>query len=166
MRTAAFPNKTLWDTLTERTIPRFERRDTQWKMWIGLHELEKFMAHQTHNKSGNHGIKSPSRVSVVTNQCVNCGSAFADRSTAQNHVVNSWTRATLQDRPQSHDLGTEDHTANHLQPLRARIWRNANVLRKCSPDPFAFPITDVPRESACPACSTTHTPQATLKRLT
>ena len=75
-------------------------------------------------------------------------------------------KSHMQDRPQSHDLGTEDHTANHLQPLRARIWRNANVLRKCSPDPFAFPITDVPRESACPACSTTHTPQATLKRLT
>ena len=56
------------------------------------------MAHQTHNKSGNHGIKSPLRVSVITNQCVNCGSTFADRPTdrptAQNHVVNSWTNGT------------------------------------------------------------------------
>ena len=52
------------------------------------------MAHQTHNKSGNHGIRSPLRVTVVTNQCVHCGSTFADRSTVQNHVVNSWTRGT------------------------------------------------------------------------
>ena len=52
------------------------------------------MAHQTHNKSGNHGIGSPLRDSVITNQCATCGSTFADRSTAQNHVVNSWTRGT------------------------------------------------------------------------
>ena len=49
---------------------------------------------QTHKKSGNHGIKSPLRVSVITNQCVNCGSTFADRPTAQNHVVNTWTTGT------------------------------------------------------------------------
>ena len=54
----------------------------------------KYMAHQTHNKSGNHGRKSPLRVSVITNQCVNCGSTFADRPTAQNHVVSSWTTGT------------------------------------------------------------------------
>ena len=73
----------------------------------------------------------------------------------------------LQHRPQSHDLGTGgDHTAKQLQSLRARIWRFANVLRTCSPDPFAFPITDDPRESTCTACSTNPTPQATLKRWT
>ena len=63
-------------------------------MWNGLHELEKYMAHQTHNKSGRRGMKSPLRVSVVTNQCVNCGSTFADRPTAQNHVVSTWTTGT------------------------------------------------------------------------
>ena len=36
--------------------------------WLDLHELEKFMAHQAHNKGRNHGIKSPLRVSVITNQ--------------------------------------------------------------------------------------------------
>ena len=50
MRTAALSNKTLWDTLTERTIPRFDSEGVeirlpivrrQRKMWIGLHELEK-----------------------------------------------------------------------------------------------------------------------------
>ena len=44
---------------------------------------KKFIAHQTHNKGGNNGIRSPLRVSVIANQCVNCGSAFADRPTAQ-----------------------------------------------------------------------------------
>ena len=63
-------------------------------MRIDIHKLEKFTAHQTHNKGGNHGIKSPLRVAVITNFCVKCGSTFADRSTAQNHVVNSWTRCT------------------------------------------------------------------------
>ena len=70
----------------------------------------------------------------------------------------------LQNRPQLHDLGIGgDHTSNQLQPLSARIWRFAHVLRTCSPDPFAFPITDDSRESTCPVCSTTQTPQATLK---
>ena len=55
---------------------------------------EKFIAHQTHNKGGNHGIKSPLRVAVSMNQGVSCGSTFADRPTAQNRVVNSWTRGT------------------------------------------------------------------------
>ena len=53
----------------------------------------------------------------------------------------------LQNRLQSHDLGTGgDHTSNQLQPLRARIWRLANVLRTCSLDPFAFPSPTI-RES-------------------
>ena len=63
-----------------------------------------FVTHQTHNKSGNHGIKSPLRVSVITNQCINCSSTLADRSTAQNHVVNSWTKGvdmpSLPDNPE------------------------------------------------------------------
>ena len=52
------------------------------------------MAHQTHNTGGSHCIKSPLRVSVVTNQCVKCGTTFSDRSTAQNHVVSSWNKGT------------------------------------------------------------------------
>ena len=55
---------------------------------------KKFIAHPTRNKGGNHGIKSPLRVAVITNQCVNGGSTFADRSTTQNHVGNSWSRGT------------------------------------------------------------------------
>ena len=58
--------KRFLDTLTERdNTPlrsggsrekrlRIVRREG--KMLIGLYELEKFMAHQTHNKNGNHGI--------------------------------------------------------------------------------------------------------------
>ena len=70
----------------------------------------------------------------------------------------------LQNRPQSHDLGIGgDHASNQLQSLRARICRFASVSRTCPLDPCAFPITDDSRESTCPACSTTQTPQATLK---
>ena len=104
MRTAAFSNKTLWDTLKERTIHRFDREGVEryvcklsgetGRCGLVVTIWKKFMAHQRHNKSGNHGIRSPLRVSVITNQCVNCGSTFADRSTPQNHVVNSWTRGT------------------------------------------------------------------------
>ena len=70
----------------------------------------------------------------------------------------------LQNRPQRHVLGTGgDHISNQLQPLRARIWRFANVLHTCSFDAPAFPSADDQRESICPACSTYPTPQATLK---
>ena len=55
---------------------------------------QKFIAHQTHNQSGNRGIRSPLRVSVITNLCVQGGSTFADWPTAQNHVVNAWARTT------------------------------------------------------------------------
>ena len=53
---------------------------------------KKFIANQTHNTGGTQGIKPPPLVAVITNQCVNCGSTFAGRPTAQNHVVNSWTK--------------------------------------------------------------------------
>ena len=88
----------------ERTVPRFDREGAeryvcellgdQGRCGIVFTSWKKYVAHQTHNKSGNHGIKSPLRVSVITNQCVNCGSTFEDRPTAQNHVVNSWTTGT------------------------------------------------------------------------
>ena len=103
MRTAAFCNQSLWNTLVERTTLRFDREGTEMclrtsgrprTMRIDTHEPENVIAHQTHNKGGNHGIKSPLRVAVITNQCVNRGSTFADRSTAQNHAVNSWSRGT------------------------------------------------------------------------
>ena len=96
VRKAAFSNKTLWDTLTERTVPRFDRVGVEryfcelsgdnGRCGLVFTSWKKFMAHQTHNKGGNHGIRSPLLVSVITNQCVNCGSTFADRSTAQNNV--------------------------------------------------------------------------------
>ena len=66
MRTASFSNEALFghldgdDNTPLRSRGIREKRlrivGREWKMWIGLHELEKFMAHQTHNKSGNHGI--------------------------------------------------------------------------------------------------------------
>ena len=103
MRTAAFSNRKLWDILMERTTPRFDREGAeryvcelsgdQGRCGMVFTSWKKYMAHQTH-KIGNHGIKSPLRVAVITNQCVNCGSTFADRPTAQNHVVNSWTSGT------------------------------------------------------------------------
>ena len=42
MRTA-FSSKTLWDTLTERTVPRFDREGVERHVCelSGLHELEK-----------------------------------------------------------------------------------------------------------------------------
>ena len=83
VRTAAFSNKTLWDTLTERTIPRFDRDGVE----RDVCELE--------GENGRCGLVFTSkRQSVITNQCVNCGSTFADRPTAQNHVVNSRIRGT------------------------------------------------------------------------
>ena len=73
-------------------------------MRTDLTSWKKCIAHQTHNKGGNHGIKSPLRVAVITNQCVS----------------------------QSHDLVTGGgHTANHLQPLRVRICGSANVVSAC-----------------------------------
>ena len=53
---------------------------------------------------------------MITNQCVNCGSTFAARPTAHNHVVNSWTRGTcLTDRshmPWSLDEVTQPISCN------------------------------------------------------
>ena len=168
MRTAAFSNQTLWDTLMERTIPRFDGEGTErcvrgllgdyrrcgliFTSWI------KFTAHQTHNNGGNHGIKSPLRVAVITNQRVNCGSTFAHHPTAQNHVVYSWSRGTCNtDRSHLTWSLEEVHTANQLQPLRARIWGSANVSRACPLDAPALPNSDDQRESACPASSTAET---------
>ena len=175
-RSAAFSKKTLWDTLTERTIPRFDREGAETYVCVLSGEMEncglvfaswiKFMAHQTHNKSGNRGIKSPLRLSILTNQCVICGSTFADRSTAQNHFVNAWTRGTCR-ADRSHMTGHWERShSRSAATSSARFGRFAKVQRTCSHDPFAFRITDDPRESTCPACSTTQTPQATLKRWT
>ena len=58
--------------------------DADWSSHVGKSAL-----YIKHNKNGNHGTRSPLRVSVITNQCVTCGSTFADRPTAQKHVVNS-----------------------------------------------------------------------------
>ena len=80
MRTAAFSNKTLWDTLMERTMPRFDREGVEryvcelegenGRCRLVFASWKKYTAHQTHNKSGDHGNRSPLRVSVITNQCV------------------------------------------------------------------------------------------------
>ena len=79
MRTAAFSNRMLWDNLMEKTTLRFDREGTeryvcefsgdQGRCGMIFTSWKKYMAHQTHNKSGNHGVKSPLRVSVITNHC-------------------------------------------------------------------------------------------------
>ena len=133
-------------------------------MRTGLHELEKVHCtsntqqkrlprHQIHTESLSH---HEPMCELWQHICRSSHSAESHRQLMdQRH---------LQNRPQSHDLGTgEDHIPNQLQPLRARIWRFANAFFTCSPDAPAFPSADDQRESACPACSTTQTPQATLK---
>ena len=97
MRTAAFSSQTLWDTLMEGPYLALITREQRYvcgRCGLIFASWKKFIAHQTRNKGGNHGIKSPLRVAVITDQCVSCGSTFADRPTAQNHAVNSWTRGT------------------------------------------------------------------------
>ena len=103
MRTAAFSNKTLWDSLTERTIPRFDRERAERYVCellgdngggMGLHELEKVHCASNAQQERQPRHQIPIASISFTNQCVNCGSTFADRSTAQNHVVNSWSRGT------------------------------------------------------------------------
>ena len=122
------------------------------------------MAHQTHNKSDNQGVRSPLRVSGITNQCVNCGSTFADRSTAQNHVVNSWTRGTCKTDRSHMTWAVEEITHPMSCNLCAQEFGDfANVLYTGPPESSALPITDDSRESVCRVCSTTQTPQATLK---
>ena len=93
---AAFASQTLWDTSTERTIPRFDRGREQrgtcansqetMGMWLDLHELEKVHGAPDTHQGRNHGIKSPLRVSVLTNQCATCGSSQI-HPPAQDHVV-------------------------------------------------------------------------------
>ena len=160
MRTAAFSQKALWDTLTARAIHRFDREGVEryvcelsgdsGRCRLVFTSWKKFMAHQTHNKGDNHGIRSPLRVPVHESMC-----QLRQHICTPFHSAKSrrqfMDQRHLQNRPQSHDLGVGgDHTSNQLQPLRARIWKLANALRTCSPDPFAFPITDDSRESACP----------------
>ena len=175
MRTASFSNEALFGHLdgddntplrsggsSEKRL-RIMRREG--KMWIGLHELEKFMTHQTHNKSGNHGVRCPLRVPGITKHWVNCGSTLADRSTAQNYVVNSWTRGICR-TDRSHMIWAFEEITH---PISCNLCAQEFVdfrtyyahvrLTHLS----VFPITDDSRESTCPACSTTQTPQATLK---
>ena len=54
-------------------------------------------------KGYNHGIKAPFRVAGIMNQGVNCGSTFADRPTAQSHVVKSGTRGSCK-KDRSHGI--------------------------------------------------------------
>ena len=133
-------------------------------MWTGLHELEK--VHGTSNtqqeRPPRQQIPTAGRSNHVSMcqlwQHIRTSSHFAEPC---RHFVD---QRHVQNRPQSHDLGIGgEHTSNQLQPLRARIWRFANVVRTCSPNPLAFPITDDSIESTCPVCWTTQTPQATLK---
>ena len=125
------------------------------------------MAHQTHNKSGNHGIKSPLRVSVITNQCVSCGSTFVDRPTAQNHVVNSWTNGTCRTDRSHMTWALEDITLPISCNLCAQEFGDLQTYyTHVRLTHLPFPSADDTRTHTCPACSTTQMPQAALKRWT
>ena len=162
----------------ERTIPRFDREATEGyvcellgdrprTMRIDIHELERFTACQTHNKGGNHGTKSTLRVAVITNQCVNCGSIFADRSNAQNHGVNSWSRGTCRTDRSHMPWPLEEVTQPISCNLREReFWGSAKGLRACPLDAPALPSSNDQRESTCLASSTAKTQQATRKKWT
>ena len=75
-------------------------------MWLDLRQLEVRGSPDTQQ---GRQPRHP-RVAAITNQCVNCDYAFADRPTAQNHVVMSWTQRHSQDTSQSHSqsLGTQE----------------------------------------------------------
>ena len=134
------------------------------KMWTGLHELEK--VHCTSNTQQKR--QSPHQISTESlghhePKCKHW--KYIRRS---SHSAESrrqlMDQRHLQNRPRPHDLGTGgDHISSQMQPLRARIWRFANVLHTCSFDAPAFPSADDQRTSTCPACRTSQTPQATLK---
>ena len=122
---------------------------------------KKFIAYQTHDKGGNHGIKSPLRVVVITNQCVNCGSTSADRPTAQNHVVDSWSKETCRTDRSHMTWSLQEVTQPISCNLREQEFSgSANVKRACSLDALAL------GSRARPASSTAKTQQATRKTWT
>ena len=132
----AFSHQTLWDTLMERTIHRFDQMGAEryvcellgdnGRSGLIFTSWKKFIAHKTHNKGGNHSIKSPLRVAVITNQCVDCGSTFADRSTAQNHSVNSWSRCTCR-TDRSHMTWSLEEVTQPItcNPCEQEFWGSA-----------------------------------------
>ena len=140
VRTAVLSNETLWDTLTERTIPRFDEEgagryvcellgDNE-RCGIGLRELEKVhgASNTQQERQPRHQIPIGS-ISYHESMCKLwqhiCRPFHSGESCCQFVV-----QRHVQDRSQSHDLGTGgDHTSNQLQPLRARIWRFANETK-------------------------------------
>ena len=99
----------------ERTIPHFDGEGAEryvcelsgdnGRCGLIFTSWTRFIAHQTHNKGGNHGIKAPLRVAVTTNQRVNCWQCIRRSSHAESRrqLVD---QRHLQDRSQSHDLVT------------------------------------------------------------
>ena len=82
------------------------------------------MAHPTRNKSGNNGTRSPLRVSVTTNQCVNCGSTFGgcnlnlcaqEFGDLQTHYAHAQLPHLLVPAP---TIQTEQHTKPARRPRR------------------------------------------------
>ena len=63
-------------------------------MWTGLHELEKIHSAPIAQQERQPRHQIPSASVSHHESMRHCGSTFADRSTAQNHIVNSWTRVT------------------------------------------------------------------------
>ena len=97
-------------------------------MRIDLHELEKVHsapnAQQGATTASNHLL----RVAVITNQCVNCGSTFADRPTAQNHVVNSWSRGTCR-TDRSHTTWSLEEVT-HSQSVATFASKNLGICKR------------------------------------
>ena len=137
----------------EKTIHRFDREGAERYVCelqgakrttrSDIYHLEK--VHNSPNaqqKGHNHGIKSPSGVAVITNQGVNCGSTFADRPAAQNHVVKSGTRGSCK-KDRSHGICSLEEVTQPIScNLCAHEFGDLHVLRahaRLTHKPFPAP---------------------------
>ena len=162
MRTAAVSNQTLWDTLMERTIPRFDWEGAEryvWRiirrqrtMWIDLGQWQP--RHQSTIMSRRHHeinvsivaahsqIVPPRRITSSTH-----GPAALAGQVAVNKTLSEEVNQPIRCNLYAQYFGD-------LQTFHARVRLT----------PLALPSTRA--SSACPASSTAKTPQATLKRRT
>ena len=107
------------------------------------------------------------RSACQSSWCINCGSTFADRPTAQNHVVNSLaTGKCTADRshmPWALDDVTSPMKGNVCATKHLRL---ATLLRTCAPDTRFRSRADNHVDTTCRAFSTTQTPPGARSRWT
>ena len=167
MRTAAFSNKTFWNTLTERTMSRFDREGVERYVCQWKEKTEGADKSSRVGKSTLHIKHTTKAVTTAPDPHCESQSSRTNVQTTAAHVQIVPQRRITSSRgncktDRSHmTWALEEITYPTSCNLCAIIWRVANVLHTCSPD--APPSAHDHRESACPACSTTQTPQATLK---